>query len=190
VKQNQSRVLGQSAFDRERLLAFSGLLGKNSREFEFHLQGKSMGPLLPDGSRIRVRPAADDHFMVGEVLTYVAEDRMVAHRVVRSVKSGSDHYLIMRGDATVCCDLPVLATSVLGLVIGFSTTGVWQPVGPPRERWFGFRWLALLIASLVGGILRVSPAAAVWIAKHIIRIHKTLERATSFLKRRTARGSR
>jgi hypothetical protein len=190
VKLNQSKVVGHSVFDRERLLAFSGLLGKNSREFEFHLQGKSMGPLLPDGSRIRVRLAADDHFMVGQVLTYAAKDRMVAHRLVRSVKSGSDHYLIMRGDATVCCDLPVLATSVLGLVIGFCTTGLWQPVGLPPERWFGFRWLALLISSLVGGILRVSPAAAVWTAKRIIRIHGTIERATGFLKRRAALGSR
>lgn len=181
-------VLGHSAFDKQRLLAFSGLLGKSSREFEFLLQGKSMGPLLPDGSRIRVRLAAADQFMVGQVLTYVAEDRMVAHRLVGSVKSGSNHYLIMRGDATVCCDLPVLATSVLGLVIGFSTSGFWQPVGPPRERWFGFRWLALLISGLVGGILRVSPSAAVWTAKRIIGIHGTIERATGFLKRRTALG--
>ena len=128
--------------------------------------------------------------MVGQVLTYVAKDRMVAHRLVGSVKSGSDHYLIMRGDATVCCDVPVLGTSVLGLVIGCCATGSWQPVGPPPKRWFGFRWLALLISSLVGGILRLSPAAAVWTAKRIFRIHGTIERATGFLKRRTARRSR
>src|SRR6266566_2356989 len=115
---------------------------------------------------------------------------MVAHRLVRSVKSGSNRYLITRGDATVCCDLPVLATSVLGPVIGCCATGSWQPVGPPPERWFGFRWLALLISSLVGAILRVSPAAAVWTAKRIIGIHRTIERATGFLKRRAAWGSR
>jgi hypothetical protein len=190
VKLKQSRVVGQPEFDRERLLAFSGLLSKSSREFEFLLQGRSMGPLLPDGSRIRVRLDAEDQFVVGQVLTYVAEDRMVAHRLVRSVKSGSNLYLITRGDATVCCDLPVLATSVLGPVIGFCTTGSWQPVGPPPERWFGFRWLALLISGLVGGILRVSPSAAVWTARRIVRIHGTIERATGFLKRRAARGSR
>ncbi len=192
MKLNQSRVVGHSEFDRERLLAFSGLLSKSSREFEFLLQGKSMRPLLPDGSRIRVRlaAAADDQLMVGQVLTYVAQDRMVAHRLVRSVKSGSNRYLITRGDATVCCDLPVLAASVLGPVIGCCATGSWQPVGPPPERWFGFRWLALLISNLVGGILRVSPAAAVWTAKRIIGIHRTIERATGFLKRHAARGSR
>ena len=191
VKPNPSGVVDESAFDRERLLAFSGLLSKSSREFEFLLQGKSMAPLLPDGSRIRVRLAADQQFTVGQVLTYVAKDRMVAHRLVRSVKSGSTHYLITRGDATVCCDLPVLATSVLGPVIGFCMTGFWQPVGPPRKRWFGFRWLALLISGLVGGILRVSPSAAVWTAKRIIGIHGKIEKATGFLKHHLVRrGSR
>ena len=190
MKFDASSVEGLPVFDSERLLAFGGLLGKSSREFEFLLQGKSMGPLLPDGSRIRVRLAADDQFMVGQVLTYVAKDRMVAHRLVRSVKSGTKYYLITRGDSTVCCDLPVPATAVLGLVTGFSTSGPWQPVGLPPERWFGFRWLALLISSLVGGILRVSPSAAAWTAKRIIKIRGAIERGTGFLKRRVRVGSR
>jgi hypothetical protein len=189
VKLNQSSIVSPSVFDGERLLALSSLLRKGSREFEFLLQGKSMGGVLPDGSRIRVRLAADDQFMVGQVLTYVAKDRMVAHRLVRSVKSGNNHYLITRGDATVCCDSPVSATSVLGMVMGFSISGPWQPVGSPRERWFGFRWLAFLISSFVAGILRVNPSAAVWTAKRIIGIHGMIERVTVFLKRRATLGS-
>jgi hypothetical protein len=188
VKMNTSSVEGLPVFDSERLLALSGLLSKRTREFEFLLQGKSMEPLLPDGSKIHVRLSADDQFTVGQVLTYVAKDRVVAHRLVRSVKSGGNRYLVTRGDSTVCCDLPILATSVLGLVIGFSTTGPWQPIGPPPERWFGFRWLAFLISSLVGAILKVSPSAAVWTAKLIIRVHRTIERATGFLKRPAALG--
>jgi signal peptidase I len=184
VRLNQSSVVSHSVFDSERLLAFSSLLSKSSREFEFLLQGKSMEPLLPDGSKIRVQLAADDQFMVGQVVTYVAKDRVVAHRLVRPMKSGGHRYLITRGDSTVCCDLPILATSVLGLVTGFSTTGPWQPIGPPPERWFGFRWMAFLISSLVGAILKVSPSAAVWTAKLIIRIHGMIQRATGFLKRR------
>jgi signal peptidase I len=188
VRLNQSSVVSHSVFDSERLLAFSGLLSKSSREFEFLLQGKSMEPLMPDGSKIRVRLAADDQFMVGQVLTYVRKDRVVAHRLVRSMKSWGHRYLITRGDSTVCCDLPILATSVLGLVTGFSTTGHWQPISPPPERWFGFRWLAFLISSLVGAILKVSPSAAVWTTKLIIRMHGMIQRATGFLKRRAALG--
>jgi hypothetical protein len=183
-------VVGHSVFDSERWLALSSLLRKGSREFEFFLQGKSMGGVLPDGSRIRVRPAAEDQFMVGQVLIYVAKDRMVVHRLVRSVKSGSTDYLITRGDATVCCDLPILASSVLGIVMGFSTTGPWQPVGPPAERWFGFRWVAFAISRVVGGLLRVSPSCAGWTAKRIIGIHGMVERVTGFVKRRAAFRSR
>jgi hypothetical protein len=176
VRMNQS-VAGHSVFDSECLLALSSLLRKGSREFEFFLQGKSMEPSLPDGSCIRVRLAADEQFMVGQVLICVTKDRVVAHRLVRSVKSGNKRYLITRGDATVCCDWPVPASSLLGIVIGCSIPGVWQPVGPAPERWFGFRWLAFLISSLVANILRVSPSAAVWTAKRIIRIHGRVQRA-------------
>jgi hypothetical protein len=190
VKITASNVVEHSAFDSERLLALSSLLRKGSREFEFFLHGKSMGSSLPDGSRIRVRLAADPQFRVGQVLTCVAQDRVVAHRLVRSVKSGSKEYLITRGDATVCCDWPVPSASVLGIVIGFCTSEVWEPVGLPRERWFGFRWLAFLISSLVANILRVSPSAAVWTAKRIITIHGIVERMMGYLKRRVAVSSR
>jgi hypothetical protein len=190
VKMHPSSVVVHSVFDSERLLALSRLLRKGSPEFEFFLQGKSMGPSLPDGSRIRVRLVADHQFTVGQVLTCVAQDRVVAHRLVRSVKSGSKEYLITRGDATVCCDWPVPSASVLGIVIGFCTSEVWEPVGLPRARWFGFRWLAFLISSLVANILRVSPSAAVWTAKRIIMIHGIVERMMGYLKRRVAVSSR
>lgn len=189
MRLKQSSIVSHSVFDSERLLAFSSLLGKSSREFEFVLHGKSMGPVLPDGSKIRVRLSADDLFMVGQVLTYVSKDRVVAHRLVQSIESGGHRYLITRGDSTVCCDLPILATSVLGLVTGFSTTGPWQPIGPPPERWLGFRWLAFLISSLVGAILKVSPSVAAGTAKLIIKVHGTMQRATGFLKRRAAVNS-
>lgn len=188
MKPNPSSVAGESVFDSERLLALSSLLKKGSREFEFLLRGKSMGCTLPDGSRIRVRLAEGDRFTIGQVLTYVAKDQVVAHRLVRSVKSGGKEYLITRGDATVCCDWPVPAVSVLGIVIGFSAAGLWQPVGQPPERWFGFRSMASLISSLVANILKVSPAAAVWTAKCIIRIHGLIEKVTGHLKRRVALG--
>lgn len=191
MKRHPSSVVGRPVVDRERLLAFSSLLRKDSREFEFVLRGRSMGLILPDGSRIRVRlVAADDQLVVGQVLTYISSDRVVAHRLVRSVKSGNQEYVITRGDATVCSDWPVPATSVLGIVTEFCGSETWQPIGPPPKRWFGFRCLAFLISSLVANILIVSPSAAVWMAKRIIRIHGMLERVLGFLKRRAALSSR
>ena len=189
MKPHQSSGVAQAAFDGERLLALSRLLSKRLPEFEFLLHGNSMAPTLPDGSWIRVRPAADGRFTVGQVLTYVAKDRVVAHRLVRSMKSGSTEYLITRGDATVCCDWPVVATSVLGTVVGFSADGLWQPVGPPPARGLGFRSMTFLISSLVAYLLRVSPRASVSTAKSIIRIHGMVEKATGYLKRRVVLGS-
>jgi len=189
VKLNPTSVVAQPVVDSERLLALSSLLKKGSREFEFLLHGKSMAPTLADGSWIRVRLAADGRFTVGQVLTYVAKDRVVAHRLVRSMKSGSTEYLITRGDATVCCDWPVPATSVLGTVIEFSTDGLWQSIGPPPERGLGFRSMAFLISNLVAHLLRVSPRAAVSTAKSIIRIHGMVAKAMGYLKRRVVFGS-
>jgi hypothetical protein len=190
VKLNPSSVVAQPVVASERLLAISSLLKRGSRDFDFQLHGKSMAPALPDGSWIRVRPAADGRFTVGQVLTYVTKDRVVAHRLVLSMKSRSTEYLITRGDATVCCDWPVPATSVLGTVIGFSTDRPWQPVGPPPERGLGFRSTALLISSVVAHLLKVSPRAAVFTAKRFIRIHGMVERAMGYLKRRVVLGSR
>ena len=188
MKLNSPNPAEGTAFDGERLLAVSSLLRNSSKEFEFLLQGTSMGRVLPDGSRIRVRFAEKGSFKPGQVLTYVAEARLLAHRLVRFVKSKNNTYLITRGDATVCCDLPVLESSVLGVVEAFSIAGEWQPVGPPTENWPGFRWLALVISSLVGSLLRVNPACAVWAAKRIIGIHGLFERVTGFLRRNAAFG--
>lgn len=190
MKPNPSPIAAEPAFDSQRLLALSRLLKKGSREFEFPLHGNSMAPTLRDGSWIRVRPAAGGPFTAGQVLTYAAKDRLVAHRLVRSVKSGSAEYLITRGDATVCCDWPVEAMSVLGTVIGFSTDGLWQPVPPPPERGLGFRSMEFLISSLVVNLLKVSPRASVSAAKSIIRIHGMAGKAKGYLKRRLALGSR
>ncbi|HYY72283.1 MAG TPA: hypothetical protein VE778_01695, partial [Candidatus Bathyarchaeia archaeon] len=157
MKLNPSSLAAQPVVASERLLAISNLLKRGSREFDFQLRGKSMAPTLSDGSWIRVRPAANGRFTVDQVLAYVTKDRVVAHRLVLSLKSRSTEYLITRGDATACCDWPVPATSVLGPLIGFSTDGTWQPVGPPPKRGLGFRSVAWLILSVVAHLLKVSP---------------------------------
>lgn len=190
MKPNLSSVAGYPGFDGERLLALSNLMRKKPREVEFQLQGHSMGSALPDGSRIRVRLGHAGGFSPGRVLAYVAKDRILVHRLVRSVKCGCRQYLIMRGDATVCCDLPVPVSSVLGVVIEFSRAGPWQPVGPPVKRWFGFRGLAVAIAGVVGVLLRVSPSCSVWTAKRIIAIQGVFGRASGLLSRRTVVRSR
>src|SRR5258708_3539460 len=125
---------GGASLDRERLLAFSSLLRDGSTAIEFALQGGSMGSVLPDGSRIRVCFVPADKFIAGQIVAYVADDRMVVHRLVRFAEWRRETFVIARGDATVCCDLPVPASSVIGIVTEYCTTGAWQPVRPARAR--------------------------------------------------------
>jgi hypothetical protein len=172
-----------TALDSERLLALSSLLSKGSREFESSVRGRSMGSILPDGSRIRISFATGHKFVAGQIVAYVAKDRIVAHRLLRCATSHGGHYLITRGDATLCCDLPVLASSVIGIVSEFWTDGSWQPVGPQCRRWFGFRWTASVISGMVAVLVKLNPGVATWMAGFMIRIHSLGTRISGFLMR-------
>jgi hypothetical protein len=178
-----------AVFDSDRLLALSTLLRKGPTEFESPVQGGSMGSVLPDGSRIRIRFAPQASFMAGQIVTYAAKDRMVAHRLVRLAKWRQEQYLITRGDATVCCDLPVLASSGIGIVTELFASGAWQPPGPAQRRWFGFRWTARATSAVVGGLVRLHPEIAAWMARRIIRIHRLAMRLAGFARRRVVRAA-
>jgi hypothetical protein len=167
--------------NRERLLAFSSFLKDGSREFGSWVRGRSMGNVLPDGSQIRVRMVPERDLAIGQVVAYVTEDRMVVHRLVRFTKSRDDHYLITRGDATVCCDRPVLASSVIGVVTEHRSTGVWEPVSPSQDRGSTVGWIASAISVGIGGLVRLSPRFADRMAIRLIRGHKLVMRLRGFV---------
>ena len=178
---------GETDFNGERLLALSGLLRKSSREIETSVQGGSMGSVLPEGSRIRIRFSSAASFVPGQVVTYIAKDRLVVHRLVRSATSNGDNYLITRGDTTVWCDAPVLTSSVIGIVTEFRNSGRWQPVGPPAARGRGSRWLASAICRMVVTLLRLNPAFSCWVAARMVEIRRVVLRFVG-LGRRYALG--
>lgn len=164
------RTLGDTNFDRERLLALSSLLKKSPREIELYVSGGSMGSVLPEGSRIRIRVCDADSLVAGQIVTYIARDRLVVHRLVRSAPSYDEHYLITRGDTTVCCDMPVLSSSVIGIVTEFRNCGRWQPVGSPVARGRGSRLIASAICGLVVTVLRLNPGFSRWVAALTVEI--------------------
>jgi hypothetical protein len=172
-----------AAFDRERLLALSSLLKKSSREFESCVRGGSMGSVLPEGSQIRIRFSTPDGFAVGQIVTYIAEDRLVAHRIVQSATSFNDHYIITRGDCTVCCDAPVRTSSVIGIVTEFRNNERWQPVGPPADRGCGSRLVAAVISGIVVTLLRLNPRFSCWIAARAVDIRRVVMRFVGSAKR-------
>jgi hypothetical protein len=176
-------VQSGAVFDRERLLALSSLLKKTSREFESCVRGGSMGSVLPEGSRIRIRFSTADSFVAGQIVTYIAEDRLVAHRMVRSATSFDDHYIVTRGDCTVCCDAPVRTSSVIGIVTEFRNNERWQPVGPPADRGRGSRLVATVISGMVVTLLRLNPGFSCWVAACMVDIRRVVMRFAGSARR-------
>jgi hypothetical protein len=170
----------------KRLLVLSSFLKDGSKEFEASVRGRSMGKALPDGSRIHVRFVPQRDLTIGQVVAYIAEDRMVVHRLVRFTAWHQERYFITRGDATVCCDHPVLASSVIGVLTEYCTTDVWERVGVPPVRSLLVDWTASAISALVGGLVGLNPRIADWTARRIIRGHRLTVRLRDFVIRRTA----
>jgi hypothetical protein len=174
---------GGTAFDEERLLAISTLLRNSSREIETSVRGASMGSVLPEGSRIRIHFGTAASFVPGQVVTYVAKDRLVAHRLVQFATSHDHQYLITRGDATACCDAPVLSSSVIGIVTEFWNSGRWQPLGPPEARGRGSRLLASAICGVVVTLLRLNSGLSCWFAARMAEIRRLVLRFVGMARR-------
>jgi len=142
-----------------------------------------MGGALPEGSEVRIRFAAVDGFSPGQIVTYVAKDRIVVHRLVQSATSGYDHYVIARGDATLCCDVPVLTSAVIGIVTECYKGGSWQPVGPPAKRGRGSQLVAAAISGVVASLLRLNPRVSCWVAARMVEIRWAAIRSVGFARR-------
>jgi hypothetical protein len=173
------------AFDKERLLAISSLLRNGALEIETHIHGGSMGSVLPDGSQVRIRLGAVKSFVPGQIVTYAAKDRLVAHRLVQEVSSQDNHFVITRGDATICCDAPVPVRSVVGIVTESRSHGAWQPVGPLARRTRSSALAESAIAGTVVALLRLNPPLSRWAAACIVDVHRAVMRFVALGRRLT-----
>jgi hypothetical protein len=70
----------------------------------------SMAPALACGARVWVSPCASSQIQAGDVAAYRFRDRVVLHRVV----AVHPRFLLLRGDATSVCDLPLKPDELLG----------------------------------------------------------------------------
>jgi len=127
---------------------------KTGRTIESRVQGWSMGATLPDGARIRIRCSPSDSYPRGTVIAFLAEGKLVVHRVIRSghMRSGSQ-YLVTRGDSLLLPDFPVHQTSVLGPVIAFESSGSWRTPQAAASRPRLKRLLSAVAAGIVGAAL-------------------------------------
>lgn len=122
---------------------------REGREEPVRFAGDSMRPTIEPGGEVIVawgRMPAD-----GEVGVFVADERLLVHRVL--ARRGS--VLLTRGDAAALPDLPLPAESVLGSVRRVTIGSEARPV-PDAPSSLG-RWLA---ASSAIGALRAGEGAA------------------------------
>jgi hypothetical protein len=183
MNQERSQLECGVAFERERLLAISSLLKPGTLEIETQVCGRSMGSVLPDGSQIRIRLGCRGNFVPGQVVTYVSQDRLVVHRVVQEADSRERHYVITRGDASLCCDAPVPSECVVGIVTELCKDGSWRPVESAGSRGRSSALIASAFTGIVLVLLGLHPRLSCWAAKRIVNFHRVVIRLTRLFGR-------
>lgn len=114
----------------EELAAAARLWRKTGRELKTRFGGSSMQPSLAPGSEVVLRCGATAS--VGDIVAYVAEGRLVLHRV--EAVSARDGALLTRGDALWLPDLPVQdPETVLGVVSAVGRDGRFAPPPPAPQ---------------------------------------------------------
>ena len=164
--------------DPERILALAaGLRGPN-RSVESRVDGASMGPQLPPGTRIRIDMSPHTEYPAGRVVAFVGGNRLVVHRVVHE---GTD-YVLTRGDARLAPDAPVRREQIIGLVSAAAGDGNWRDIAPalPRKGIAGACAAAALLAARC--MVRASPAATARLMRFIHRLEGRAHDAAARLK--------
>jgi len=143
-----------------------------------------MGATLPDGVRIRIRCSPSDSYPRGTVVAFLAEGKLVVHRVIRRgrMRRGS-HYLVTRGDSLLLPDFPVHQTFVLGPVIAFESSGSWRTPREAATRPRLKRLLSAVAAGIVGAALDLDIRLARFCTRGFWECQRWLYRIESKLGR-------
>ncbi|MBI1787420.1 MAG: S24/S26 family peptidase [Acidobacteria bacterium] len=145
-----------TASNAEELRRLAALMRSSGGEIETTVHGRSMAPALPENTTVRIRLGEGACRQAGQIVVFVDEGCVVAHRVV----GRRGDYLITQGDANLLVDAPVHARSILGLVTGFACEGGWKAPDAPLPQPLHRRAAGLLARALVRGLLTVSASLA------------------------------
>lgn len=80
------------------------------------LNGRSMAPFLPSGSRVLVSKTAAGQIGCGDLLVYELEGRLICHRVLRRKTQGDRYLYLTKGDGRQTIASWVAEEQVLGKV--------------------------------------------------------------------------
>ena len=108
------------------------------------IAGRSMLPFLRDGWAVEVAHTRDD-IRRGDVIAYRAGQRVVVHRVVRTLPNGR---LLTKGDWRLRCDPPVVRSQIIGPVVSAITP--WGTVNLTAPWWRAAQTLLACVSCIVG----------------------------------------
>jgi hypothetical protein len=160
---------GVDLVEGEGLAAVASLWRKTGRELRARFGGSSMLPALPPGTEVLLR--CGETGAVGDVIAFLADGRLVVHRVVARAPDGT--WTLTRGDARVLPDVPIRdGGSIVGRVAGICAAPSLESVPAAPD--------SLIRRSLVrvfSAALRISPgtgAAALWLVHTGLRHARTV----------------
>ena len=99
--------------DPQRLQALCELWQEGEHDLWVTLQGSSMMPTLPPGSRLRLRCGGREPAL-GDVVAFRSGGRLVIHRLTHLDAHGR---LVCQGDANAASDPPITPQEVVGVVV-------------------------------------------------------------------------
>lgn len=139
----------------EGLAAVASLWRKTGRELHARFGGSSMEPALPPGTEVVLR--CGEAGGPGDVIAFVADGRLVVHRVAARAEDGS--WLLTRGDARVLPDAPIREPdAVLGRVVGICRGASVEPIPAPVDS-LPRRWALRLACAALQASPRAGAAA-------------------------------
>ena len=161
----------------ETLAAVASLWRKTGRELRARFGGSSMDPALPPGTEVVLR--CGETGAPGEVIAFLADGRLVVHRVVARAADGS--WTLTRGDARVLPDAPILdPEAIVGRVAGVWRGAALEVVPPPEES-ASRRW----VTGAFSALLRAHRGTGSIALKSIHGGSRLLRTLAGFLVRRT-----
>jgi hypothetical protein len=168
--------------DLRRVSAAARLFRDADGVVESDVRGVSMGAVIPDGARIRIRSVSAIP-PTGTVVAFHAGGRTVVHRIRWQRRAGRARaWLVTQGDAMRLPDAPVPVDAVIGRVIAVrGDDGAWRPLSvvpraPRRDRALSFIVFAASVA-----LLELHPPLARWFLDKLIRAERAHAWTSSLL---------
>jgi signal peptidase I len=98
------------------------------REVRFAVTGSSMIPALWPGDALLVEPVSPGNVKGGQIVVFIRDGRLFAHRLVGTDAAGGSAQLITQGDAVDHADPPLPVADLLGRVRAVIRSGATVPV--------------------------------------------------------------